>query len=381
MTDLTSDDYVPPRDDWMMRGGPGEGLVPIYQPQNPRWPGWQKNSSWNWASEMLKGEQTKMVWVGPNKKWWDLAGNLRGRQGVVATNEITGIGLAPWEHKFSEGPYIAGAQLERTDIRKRIITFGVILNPNTNRMDKRQYNSTFKYRYLEQEWWASFSRSEFGYLGFFTRATGWRWIKCILNSDSSSGSHSLDPVAHKNNAAQYDISLVAVDPYFYKPPFHYTWVNDLEKVEIGKDGFGEGKITLANRGEIMSSPLYIVTCPGQGIVSDGPDRLVPLPETTTADKFYMVDTNENMKTIEGAVDPVDNPFYRFLRQAGLVDFFLHDLAVKAANAQPLWRRWENPQTFEYAAGPKQSISAKVKHNYPDAQITMILPQRYESAWG
>lgn len=376
MTDLPSDDYVAPRDDWMMRGD-GE-LVPIYQPQNPRWPGWQKNTNWNWASKMLTAESTKMVWVGPNLKWWDLAGNLRGRQGVISTNEITGVGLAPFEQKFSEGPYIAGATLERTDIRKRIITFGVILNPNQNRMDKRQYNSTFKYRYLEQSWWESFSRDKFGYLGFFTRATGWRWIKCVLNSDTSSGTHSLDPVAFNNNGAQYDMSLVAVDPYFYKPPFFKTWVNDPTKVAIGKDGFGQGRITLANRGSVISHPLYIITCPGQAMVSDGPDQMVPLVETATADKFYMVDTNENMKTINGAVDPVDNPFYRFIRQAGLVDYFLHDIA---AQGLPLWRRWDKSHEFEYVAGPEQSITTKVAHDYPNGEITMILPQRYESAWG
>jgi len=375
MTDLTSDDYVPPRDDWKDRDGP------IYQPQNPRWPGWQKNTNWNWASQMLTAESTKIVWVGPNRKWWDLAGNLRGRQGVIATKEFTGIGIVPWEHKFSEGPYIAGAQLERTDYKKRIITFGAILNPNTNRMDKRQYTSTFKYRAIEQQWRESFSRTEFGFLGFFTRYTGWRWIKCILNQDALGGTYSLDPVAYKNNSAMVDMSLVAVDPYFYKPPFHRTWKFDPDTIAIGKDGFAQGKITLANRGEVMTSPIYIVTCPGQAKISDGPDRVIELPETATADKFYMVDTNENMKTIQGSVDPVDNPFYRFLRQAGLIEFFLHDLAVKAEQALPLWQRWEDPQSFEYAAGPKTQVTARVQHNYPGAEITMVLPQRYEAAWG
>lgn len=378
MTDLTQDDYVPPRDDWMQRNDSTGELQPIYQPQNPRWPGWQKNTNWEWATQMLTAESTKMVWVGPNLKWWDLAGNLRGRQGVIATNEITGVGLAPWEHKFSEGPYIAGAQLERTDIRKRIITFGAILNPNQNRMDKRKYNSSFKYRRIETEWWQSFSKEKFGYLGFFTRSTGWRWIKCILNSDSSSGSHSLDPVAHGNNSVTYDMSLVAVDPYFYKLPFYKTWNNTPELIARGKDGFGEGRITLANRGTIATSPLYIVTCPGQAILGDGPDRMIEMVETSTADKYYMVDTNENMKTITGATDPVDNPFYRFIRQAGLADFFLHDLA---AQGLPLWRRWDEPMEFEYAAGAGQAITARVKHDYPDGEVTMILPQRYETAWG
>ncbi|AZS06583.1 minor tail protein [Mycobacterium phage JacoRen57] len=377
MTDLISDDFVPPRDDWMQRDDYTGELKPIYQPQNPRWPGWQKNTNWEWASQMLTAESTKMVWVGPNLKWWDLAGNLRGRQGVIATNEITGVGLAPWDHKFSEGPYIAGAQLERTDIRKRIITFGAILNPNMNRMDKRKYNSSFKYRFIEQQWWASFSREKFGYLGFFTRSTGWRWIKCILSSDSSSGNHSLDPVAHGNNAARYDMSLVAVDPYFYKNPFYKTWKNSPDLIAKGKDGFGQGTITLANRGTVVSNPLYLVTAPGQAKIGDGPDRMILMPKTSTADKYYMVDTNENMKTVTGAVDPVDNPFYRFIRQAGLVNFFLHDLA---AQGLPLWRRWDDPMEFDYAAEPQSAITAKVAHDYPDGEITMILPQRFEKAW-
>lgn len=377
MTDLASDDYVPPRDDWMQRNPNTGEKQPIYQEQNPRWPGWQKNTNWEWASQMLTAESTKMVWVGPNLKWWDLAGNIRGRQGVIATNEITGVGLAPWDHKFSEGPYIAGATLERTDIRKRIITFGAIINPNQNRMDKRAYNSSFKYRYVDDQWWKSFSKDKFGYLGFFTRATGWRWIKCILNSDSDSGSHSLDPVAHKNNSATYNMSLVAVDPYFYKIPFYKTWQNTPEAIAKSKNGFGTGAITLANRGSLVSSPLYIVTCPGTAQIGDGPDRMITMPETSTADKYFMVDTNENVKTITGAVDPVDNPFYRFVRQAGLVDFFLHDIA---AQGLPLWRRWENPMEFEYGVAAGQSATVKVKHDYPDAQVTMILPQRFEKAW-
>lgn len=377
MTDLIGDDYVPPRDSWMERGGEHNSLQPIFQPQNPRWPRWQKNTNWDWASQQLTAESTKMVWIGPNLKWWDLAGNLRGRQGVIASNEITGVGLTPWEHKFSEGPYIAGAQLERTDTRKRIITFGAILNPNQNIMDKRKYNSSFKYRRIETEWWQSFSKEKFGFLGFFTRATGWRWIKCILNSDSSSGSHSLDPVAHENNSVTYDMSLVAVDPYFYKLPFYKTWKNNLELVSKSRDGFGQGTITLANRGTITTSPLYIVTAPGQAMLGDGPDRMILMPETSTADKYYMVDTNENMKTVMGAVDPVDNPFYRFIRQAGLVDFFLHDLA---AQGLPLWRRWDDPMEFEYAVAPQSRVTVRVKHDYPDGEVTMILPQRYESAW-
>jgi hypothetical protein len=372
MTDLTSDDYVPPRDDWMYRGNSGQ-LEPIYQPQNPRWPGWQKNTSWNWASAMLTSEATKMVWVGPNLKWWDLAGNLRGRQGVIATNEITGIGDAPFEHKYLEGPYVPGASLERTDIKKRVIGFGAIINPNTNRMDKRQYNSSFKYRYLEQQWWESWSKDKFGYLGFFTRATGWRWIKCVLETDTN-GKFSLDPVAYKNNSAQYDMSVVAVDPYFYKLPLFKTWKND---PTLFRDGWGTGKITVANRGSLEASPIYIVTAPGQAQIGDGPERMIMMPETSTADKYYMVDTSPNAKTLNGAVDPIDNPFYRLIRQAGLVDYFLHDIA---AQGLPLWRRWDNPVEFDYAIGPKSAVTVNVAHNYPDAEITMIVPQRFESAW-
>lgn len=368
--DLPSDDYAPSMDDWMSREGP------IFQPQNPRWPGWQKNTNWNWASRLLTAEATKIVWVGPNLRWWDLAGNLRGRQGAALVNEITGLGIAPFEHKYSEGPYVPGATLERTDIKKRIITFGVILNPNANRLDKRQFNTSFKYRFIERIWWESFHKSKFGYLGVFTRSTGWRWVKCVLEP-TTNDTHSLDPVAFNNNGAQYDMSLVAVDPYFYKMPLFRTWKSDNSKILASSDGFAEGQITVANRGTVIASPLYIVTCPGQAMIGDGPERVIPMPKTSTADKFYMVDTNENVKTITGAVDPVDNPFYRFIRQAGLVDFFLHDIA---AQGLPLWRRWENPVEFDYAIGPQQAATVKVRHDYPSGEITMIVPQRFESAW-
>ena len=46
--DLPSDDYAPPMDDWTDRDGP------IYWPQNPRWPGWQKNSNFEWMKRALR---------------------------------------------------------------------------------------------------------------------------------------------------------------------------------------------------------------------------------------------------------------------------------------------------------------------------------------
>jgi hypothetical protein len=369
--DLGSDDYQPPRDDWNNRKGP------IFWPQNPRFPGWQKNTSWDWAHRKLTAEETKIVWVGPNLKWWDLAGNLAGRQGIIATNVLSGVGMIPFEHKYSEGPYVEGATLERTDIKKRIIKFGVRLQPNANARADAKFTSSFKYRYLENLWWSSWSKDRFGYLGFFTRATGWRWIKCVLESDTN-GDFDLDPVAFRNNSAIYDMSVVAVDPYFYKMPYVRTWKNDPVKVEVDGTGFGSGFISLANRGTVISHPKFIVTCPGHARVADGPDRLIDLPDTTVADKFYMVDTAPNELAIQGSVDPVDNPWYRFIRQAGLLDYFLHDIAIQGL---PLWQRWENPVIFDYAVGPFSSVTAKVQHNYPNAEITMIMPQRYEAAWG
>lgn len=370
--DLPSDDFVPNRDDWKR----GQGK-PIFWPQNTRFPGWQKNTSWDWAARKLTAEETKIVWVGPNLKWWDLAGNLAGRQGIIATNELSGVGLIPFEHKYSEGPYVEGATLERTDIKKRIIKFGVQIQPNRNARQDAKFTSSFKYRYLESLWWSSWSKDRFGYLGFFTRATGWRWIKCVLESDTN-GSFGLDPVAFRNNSAIYDMSVVAVDPYFYKMPYARTWKNDPTKVEVDGTGFATGNISLANRGSVISHPKFIVTCPGHARVSDGPNNLIDLPETSVADKFYMVDTAPNELALQGSVDPVDNPWYRFVRQAGLLDYFLHDIAIQGL---PIWQRWENPVVFDYAVGPMTAVTAKVQHDYPNAEITMIMPQRYEMAWG
>src|SRR5215218_510460 len=105
-----SPDLIGDRTNWKRRGG-----EPIFAPRNPWFPEWQKNSSWDWLPAALKSEQTKVVWVGPNKKWWDLAGPRKGRQGVAATTNFTGLGPAPFAHRYSEGPYVAGAILERVD--------------------------------------------------------------------------------------------------------------------------------------------------------------------------------------------------------------------------------------------------------------------------
>lgn len=370
MTDLLSDEYVPPRDDWMGRGG-----KPIYWPQNARWPGWQKNTNFQWLTNGLKGSSMRIVWVGPNGKWWDLAGAFRGKQGVAMVNELTGTGLTPFEHKYSEGPYLPGAEIDRTDDKKRLVSFGVIINPNNNIVRPKAYNG-LSYYALEHDWWNSFSKRDYGFLGFYTRTTGWRWLKCVLET-TPNDTLSLDPTAFGNNSAKYNMSLVAIDPYFYKRPFAKTWINPATGHKDA-DGFGTGFITLANRGTIASPPQYIVTCPGTAKIGDGPDRLIEMPESGEADKWYLVDTSENALTIQGSTDPVDNAFYRFIRQAGLLNYFLHDLADQGL---PLWRRWDDPQMFEFAVGPEQSATVKVQHNYPLGQITMIVPQRFDSAWG
>lgn len=358
-------------DEWQNRDGP------MFGEQYSTFPEWQKLTNPDWLPGVLASDLTRLVWIGPNNKWWELAGPFRGKQGVIAINAITGLGMVPFEHKYSEGPYLPGATLERVDIRKRLINFGVIINPNTNIMQAHHRSSAGRYRQIERSFWTSFSKEMPGFFGIWTRHTGWRWIKCILEP-STKDNYELDPAAFKNNAAKYDVSLVAVDPYFYKYPLYKTWKAEPGKTAKDKDGFWVGDLKLSNRGTVSAAPLYLITCPGQAKLCDGPERMVTMGKTVSADDYYMVDTAENAKTVNGSTDPVDNAFYRFIRQAGLADFFLHDLA---AQGLPLWRRWDDPQIFDFEVAPMSNVSLRVAHNYPNAEITAIIPQRFEMAWG
>lgn len=177
----------------------------------------------------LRGTETKVVYVGVpdpdynggQRRWWDLSGTNSGKQGLNLAPHVTGLMHTPFQTLFSEGPYQIGSTYERTDYKKRIVNFGVMVG-NSYAPD-----TSFRYRMLEQRWWASWSETEDGYLGVFTRTHGWRWIRVRLADDPKTAME-LDPAAFENNFMQWDMSVVAPYPYWCKRIETQTWTNKLD---------------------------------------------------------------------------------------------------------------------------------------------------------
>ena len=173
----------------------------------------------------LRSTETKIVYVGVpdpdndgKRRWWDLAGSHGGDQGLDLAPHATGFMHAPFASIFSEGPYQIGAAYERTDWRKREINIGVMVG-NSYAPD-----TSFRYRMLEQRWWASWSEKEDGWLGVFTRTHGWRWLRVRL-AEAPKTAFDLDPAAYENNFMQWDMTVVATQPYWCKRIESVSWTN------------------------------------------------------------------------------------------------------------------------------------------------------------
>lgn len=125
---------------------------------------------------------------------------------------------------------------------------------------------------IEERWWGSWSATEDGYLGVFTRTHGWRWLRVRL-AEEPKDAWELDPVTFGNNFMTWNMSIVATQPYFAKRTEFKTWQNDIDtstlwdKIEDLLNEFipgldvGEGAIRVPNRG--ISPSTRSSWCPRQ----------------------------------------------------------------------------------------------------------------------
>jgi hypothetical protein len=100
---------------------------------------------WDTIPRALKSEATRWVYLAPNGSRWDLHGRHEGRQGARLNKELQGAYHLPFDHLLTEGAYQVGATYERSNINKRIISFGIILGGP-------KYPS-HAYRMIEANWW------------------------------------------------------------------------------------------------------------------------------------------------------------------------------------------------------------------------------------
>jgi hypothetical protein len=354
--------------------------------------------------ERLQGLETQVVYFGipgsggadGKRAFWNLHGPNAGLQGAQWQPNASGLMHVPFDQMISEGPYQVGGTYERVDWKKRPISFKVSVGVG-------QIDTIFRYRMIEQRWWASWSAKEDGYIGVFTRTHGWRFIRVRLLEEPKNA-FALDPAAWGNNFMEYDMTAIAVDPYWRKRIETDTWTNDgdgegsiphtpwdqLEQlIENILDGLipgisnlipgkhvGEGNLIVPNRGDQTVFPKFLISSPGRAWIQDGPGgNMIELPLLTPDDGIVLVDTDPMARTLTSATDPVDPLFYRIARNSQFLDFFLHDLLDTGL---PVWRRFEGRFTTPWPA--KSTLRIKVRHSQSNGKVVALVPQRFDKSY-
>ncbi|WP_396909512.1 hypothetical protein [Mycolicibacterium sp.] len=346
--------------------------------------------------EYLRATQMKVVYVGvphPTLKkrlTWTLNGTGAGREGLVLSPQLAGMMHVPFTQLMSEGPYTVGAIPERTDWKKRVINLGVQINPDIAPWISKNgelIDNPFRYRMLEDRWWGSWSATEDGYLGVWTRTHGWRWLRVRLASDPKTA-FELEPTAFDNNFMEWNMEIVAPYPYWSKRQEFNTWKNhadtstfwdqieDLINEFIPGLDVGEGAITVPNRSDQSVYPRFIVSSPGKAWIKEG-DNWIELPLLTPKDGYVLVDTDPNARTLTASTDPVDPLLFKILRNSQLIDFVLHDIVNSTL---PVWRRMKGSFSPASQIPPKTLATLHVRHSNADGSITAIVPQRFAMAY-
>lgn len=372
----TKEDVVIGIDQWVRPDG-----TVIYAPVGTRHPGWQRYTSWNdlgpWGKQ-LRGLNTKHVYLSPDgSRLWNLSGNWAGKDGVLLDEKLQGSMHLPFEQRYSAGPYMIGEELERTDYRKRVYNFGVIVGPGVNYLSRRRFpDNEFSYRMLEEKWWSDWPENKndpAGFWGTYTRTHGWRWIR-VRHGEANDQVLDLDPTAFGNNCQEWSMTIHGEFPFYSKRAWTKTWANNEDNDQI--NGVNTGVIPLVNAGDWKPWPKFIVEGAGEVTIQDGvTDRMVELPKIFASDGMVLVDTDPAARTLTGSKDPVDNLFYKLIRNSEVLDYILGDL-TSADSGLPVGRRMPGGIGFSSQLPAKSVTHVKVTHTNPNGKITAVVPQWY-----
>jgi hypothetical protein len=379
-----SEDVVLGINDWHRADG-----SQIYQPVDTRHPGWQRFTSWDdlgpWGQQ-LRARETKIVYLSPDgRRLWRLAGSWRGAEGVVLDQKLQGSMHVPFEQRYSAGPYMIGEELERTDYRKRVMNFGVIIAPGVNYLARRRFpDNEFAYRMLEEKWWRDWPEHHAepgGFWGEYTRTHGWRWLR-VRYGEHNDQTLDLDPVAYGNNAQAWSMTVHAQFPFYSKRPWTKVWKNDELNAQI--NGRNHGVISVVNRGDWPQWPKFIIegatAHEGDITIQDGvTDRMVPLPRIYASDGMILVDTDPAARTLTGEHDPIDTAFWKLIRNSEVLDYLIGDL-TNADSGLPVGRRMPGGIGFASQIPAHSNAKIKVTHTHANAKITCIVPQWFKSGY-
>ncbi|AFN37717.1 minor tail protein [Mycobacterium phage MacnCheese] len=350
----------------------------LYLPENPSHPSWRRMSNWHDLGpngERLRSDKTKWVYVHPsNNKLWQLRGGAEGREGVMLARELEGVDDLDYEIRYSEGAYTIGSKPERVDYKMRKVNAGVQIQPPANPWRPEEPNG-FSYGLIHASWNASLSEKVPGFLGCFTRVTGWRWLPVL--KAASKVTFSTDPRAFDNNSVTLPLNFEAPWPMFAKRAKTKLWQATLD--DLDQHGLAHGTIAVGNAGTWDSWPKYLITGHGDVQIEDyGTGRMIDMPTFYASDGSYMlVDTDPTKRTITTESDPVDTQLYKYLRNSQLLDILLHD---QLAAQLPAQRRIPGGIGFDGKVPPQTIAAVKVTHSNPNGSVTMYMPQYFRGAW-
>jgi hypothetical protein len=335
----------------------------------------------------VRGMMTHVAYIRPDQQYiFNLAGPSKGREGVRLATQVLGDQQWPFKQVITNSPYIFGAEIQRQNIPERKFNLGIIIGSQSPPMTEYQY------RLAEDHWWAGQDEANDGWMGVYTRYSGWRWIP-VRPDETVKSPQKLDPTAYGNNASQWDITWMAARPYFTKPALYKMFqsinagypkpppqgggiISGLTTILEELTGLNEyywGTLPIANRGDLPSYATFFVSSPGQAIVQDNDsNRLVSLPFTQPQVGTYMCDTEPSHRTLTAANDPRDNLIFQIIRQSVILDFFLSGIANEGL---PLALTFSGK--FIFAIPPQTVVNLTVGHSDPAGQILAVVPQRFK----
>jgi hypothetical protein len=311
----------------------------------------------------LQGLDTAFIYIDPGGNITHLSGPGAGREGVTLGLQLQGEQHMPFEQVLTEGAYQRGATIDRQNYPKKLINLRVVIGGE---------NFThYQYRMCDNRWWGGQDETRDGWLGVFTRFTGWRWIP-VRPYKTVDTAQQMSEHAYGNNMATWDINWICQRPYYSKPTLWGTWYAN-QSGQPNKQGLYTGAIQLANRGDLPTSVAYMLVGAGVATVQDNKSTtMVQLPPIATADGPCLCDTDPANRTLTASNDPINNPFFDWLASSKILNFFLTNLT---STAEAWWKR--GYVRFLYTVPPQTSVTFNVTHTNPNAVITAVLPQKFK----
>lgn len=305
----------------------------------------------------------QIVYLDPDGNMFHLLGPLAGIEGVQLALQVQGEQHLPFEQVITESAYQFGATIERTNYPKRLMNLRVTIGGNGF--------STYQYQMCDNRWWAGQDETRDGWLGVFTRFTGWRWIPVRLLKTVDTA-QKMEPTAYGNNFATWDINWISQRPFYSKPAQFKTWYA-AQSGQPNAAGQYTGSVKLTNMGDLPECVQYLVD--GEGVVSvqdNNSTTMVALPPLYAADGPGLCDTNPDSRTLTASNDPVDNAFYDWIASSEVLNFFLTNVT---SSTEPWWQRGYVRFIYQVPAGA--TVAFNVAHTNPNGVITAVLPQSFK----